>query len=191
MLNKTLTAILLLTIASLLVGFRFDSHPTVTAVHLQTGDKLSRGEVVSTDGEFASITLGENTLYLAYSTTISLERIFEDDLIVTLKRGRMVVDAHGPTPLVIETNFTESLLHESKATFINYDFLETVHVAPIDSSVQITINDTGEFLVTPSAIAIVETPPITYQAIEVNLATAGVIDFYTWAGALTGNSGAE
>lgn len=189
---RILTAVLFLAIMSLLVMQRFFGSPewtvAVAAVNEEsnyhTGEELQRGEIVTTPNGFLELTIGEDThVYLAAQTELELHRIFEDEVVLKLKKGRMVITTESELPVLIKTNTTESLVHKSSASFVNYDFLQTVHVIPLTDSVQIKIGD--EYLLTPAPLSIHETDPVTYQRLEVNLEAGDAKAFYEWAGHVT------
>lgn len=189
---RILTVVLFLSVMGLLVLQRFSGTGelivTVSSVdeesNYHTGEELQRGEIVSTPSGFLKLTIGEDThVYLAAQTELELHRIFEDEMILKLKKGRIVVSTESETPVRIKTNATESLLHKSSASFVNYNFLQTVHVIPLDGSVQLTIGD--EYLLTPVPLSIHETDPVTYETLEVNLQAGDAKTFYEWAGVLT------
>lgn len=176
----------------LLVLQRFSGPPeltvTVAAVneesHYHTGEERHRGEIVTTPNGFLELTIGQDThVYLAAQTELELHRIFENEVVLKLKKGRIVVSTESEMPVVIKTNATESLVHKSSASFVNYDFLQTVHLIPLTNSVQTKIGD--ENLLTPIPLAIHETDPVTYETLEVNLQAGDAKAFYTWAGVLT------
>ena len=184
---RILTVILFLSIMSLLVLQRFSGPPewvvTVVAINEEsnylTGEELQRGEVVTTPNGFLELTIWQNThVYLAAQTELELHRIFEDEVILKLKKGRIVVSTESEIPVLIKTNATESLIHKSSASFVNYDFLQTVHVIPLTDSVQIKIGD--EYLLTPAPLSIHEKDPVTYETLEVNFAAGDAKRFYEW-----------
>ncbi|MBI4438082.1 FecR domain-containing protein [Candidatus Uhrbacteria bacterium] len=189
---RLLTIALFLLVMSLLVLERFSGPPTfpVTVVRVDqesnyhTGESLTRGEIVTTAEGYLEITIGEDTrIFLSKNTQIELQRLFEDEVVIKLTKGRIVVDTQADTPVRIRTNRTQHLVHKSSASFVNYDFLQTVHVFPLTDTVQTTIGD--ENLITPLPLAIYETEPLRYEAITMNLAASDAKDFYVWAGVLT------
>lgn len=186
---RILTAVLFTAIMSLLVLQRFSGPPawtvTVAAVNEEssyhTGEELQRGEVVTTPNGFLQLQIGQDThVYLAAQTELELHRIFEDEVVLKLKKGRIVVSTESELPVLIKTNATESLVHKSSASFVNYDFLQTVHVIPLTDSVQVKIGDA--YLLTPAPLSIHETDPVTYETLEVNLEAGDSAGFYHWAG---------
>ena len=195
MLNRILTAVLFLAIMGLLIAQRFLEMPAemiVTVADVQgistiaVGDELRRGQVIETDDKFLKLAIADKTfLWLAPNTRIVLHRLFQDELTIRFTKGRIVVDNQAEVPLRLETNFTSNLVQGDLATFVNYDFLETIHVIPISGSVQVSVGETGEQLVTPSPLSIHETDPVTFEKLEVNLAAGDSADFYSWAGILT------
>ncbi len=182
MLKQVLTVSTFLAIMALLIMQRFSLPPTVAVFDINSEVTYQRGEIIKTTDDYLAIQMGESVVYLDKNTTVELDRLYLDELVVTLSKGRLLVDATGNTPLVIETNRTDHLIHKGLASFINYDWLETIHVIPISGSVQTTIRGTNEYLLTPLPLSIHETDPVSYEAIEVNFAAGPAADFYTWTG---------
>ncbi|MBI4256583.1 hypothetical protein HY626_00835 [Candidatus Uhrbacteria bacterium] len=193
MLPRVLTVVLFIAIMGLLVAQRFSLPPSlptqITAVYEEsnyhTGETLKRGQSVVTPGSgYLAISIGENIqIFMAANTELTLERLYENEMTVHLTKGRILVDAQGDVPIKVETNFTQHLVLEDIVSFINYDFLETVHVVPISGSVQVSI-DSGENLLTPVPLSIHETDPVTFEKLEVNLAAGDAAKFYEWTGTL-------
>lgn len=195
MLTRILTAVLFLTIMGLLIAQRFSFPPSLEILVIQiyeesnfhTGEVLRRGErVVTPESGYLAMMIGNaTTIYMAANTQLVLERVYEDEMTIHLSKGRILVDAQADVPLTITTNYTEHLLYQDVATFVNYDFLETVHVIPLSGSVQVSVDSTGEQLLTPIPLSIHETDPVTFEKLEVNLAAGDAADFYKWTGILT------
>lgn len=203
MLIRVLTAVLFLTIMGLLVVQRF-SMPPELPVRIAAGsgedagygfgEGLRRGSVIETGNGYLKVTIGveseqldqaQTILWLAPQTRIELDRLYEDELTIRFTRGRLLVDNHADVPLRLETNHTTSLVHGDIATFVNYDFLETIHVIPLSGSVQVSVDSTAEQLLTPVPLSIHETEPVTFEKLKVNLAAGDAADFYRWTGILT------
>ncbi|MEK7620529.1 MAG: hypothetical protein AAB413_04825 [Patescibacteria group bacterium] len=202
MLTKILTVFLFLGIIGLLIVQRF-SLPPELPVRIAAGsgedsgygfgEGLRRGSIVETADGFLKVTIGvefenldqaKTILWLAPNTRIQLDRLYEDELTIRFTRGRLLIDNHAQVPLRLETNFTSHLVYDDIATFVNYDFLETIHVIPLSGSVQVSVDSTGEQLLTPVPLSIHETEPVTFEKLEVNLAAGDAADFYEWVGVL-------
>jgi hypothetical protein len=188
---KNLTVGLFFLIMSMLIWQRFVGPDQLAVVVSDSsmeesyfvGDVLERGQTISTTDGFLSINIGDDTqVYLATNTEVEISRIFSDEIVLILTKGRMVASSSSEVPLVIMTNFTEQLIHKSTATFVNYDFLGTIHVIPIDGNVQFSMKDSDEFTSTPVPISIHETEPIEFNPIEVNLGAGDASEFYSWTG---------
>ncbi|NQV89198.1 MAG: hypothetical protein HQ488_02660 [Parcubacteria group bacterium] len=180
MLKQVLTVSTFLAIMALLIMQRFSLPPEVTVFDINSEETYERGELIKTTDGYLAIQIGESRVYLGKNTVLELDRIYTDQLTITLTKGRLLVDATGNIPLVVETNHTDHLIHKGLASFINYDWLETIHVIPISGSVQTTIRGTNDYLLTPLPLSIHETDPVSYQAIEVTLTTGPAADFYSW-----------
>lgn len=203
MLARILTATLFLAIMGLLIVQRFSLPPELPVriaagsgenTGYGLGERLRRGSVIETDNGYLKITIGveseqidqaQTILWLAPNTRIELDRLYENELTIRFTRGRMVVSNQADTPLKIKTNYTIQLVYQDLATFVNYDFLETIHVIPLSGSVQVSVDSTGEQLLTPVPLSIRETEPVTFEKLEVNLAAGDAANFYQWTGVLT------
>ena len=195
MLVRVLTVSIFLSIIGLLTAQRFFAMPpqmTVTVRDVQgesawsVGDEMNRGEIIATGEEYLRLRIGEVAdIWLARQTTLELRRLFEDELSVLLTRGRMLVSHHGQIPLRVQTNHTSHAVLGDVVSFVNYDFLETIHVIPLSGSVQVFVEGTGEGLLTPLPLSIHETDPVSYGTLEVNLSAGDAAEFYRWAGVLT------
>jgi hypothetical protein len=191
---RILTTVLFLAIMGLLVAQRFLAVPPQLPVmvvdvegegELVVGSLLRRGEVIETVDEFVEVSIGDNiNIWIAAYSRLELHRLFEDELVVRFTKGRMVVDNHGDVPLNIQTNRTNHIVHGDIASFVNYDFLETVNVIPLSGSVQVNVESTGDYLLTPVPLSIHETDPVTFEKLEVNLAAGDAKPFYEWSGIL-------
>lgn len=190
MLIRILTVVLFLTIMGLLVAQRFLSIPTEVQVMIvdtngdtvhTVGDVFSRGQTIDSGSGYIKFTIANSmSLWLAPNTQIELHRLYEDELTIRFTKGRLVVDNHAEVPLRLETNFTSHLVLDDVASFVNYDFLETIHVIPVSGSVQVNVDSTDEQLLTPVPISIHETDPVTFEKLDVNLEAGDAADFYRW-----------
>lgn len=162
------------------------------------GEKLKRGSSVITHDNMLKLSIGkeaeelhesDTVLWLAQNTQVTLERLYENEIVIKLVKGRVVVSTQTEFPLVIETNLTKHMIHKAVASFVNYDFLETVHVIPLAGYVQTIIG--GQTMATPVPISIHETEPVGYSALEVNLNAGDSASFYEWTGVLTKESTSE
>jgi hypothetical protein len=152
-----------------------------TSDDYKVGDKLRRGQTIQTDeNEFLALQIGAARVGLAEKTLIELKRLLENERILIFPRGRIVVDNPEGAPLFINTLKTENTLTQGKATLINFDFLHTVHIIPLERAIQTRIIGTNEFLVLPRPIAVDESGTGSYQAIEFNPAQNTESAFYAW-----------
>ena len=198
---RILTGALFLAIMGLLIAQRFSLPPELPVrivagsgedAGYGFGEELRRGSVVETGDGFLQLTIGvelenlnqaKTILWLAPHTRVELHRLYQDELTIRFTKGRLVVSNQAEVPLKIETNHTTHLVHGDVASFVNYDFLETVHVIPIKGSVQVNM-PSGENLLTPVPLSIHETEPVTFEKLEVNLAAGDSEEFYEWTGVL-------
>lgn len=189
MLTRLITVILFVSIVSLLIWQRFDTPPTepvsITAISgssdFEIEDRLKRGQFIETNDEFLQIGIGESMIALAANTRIELEDLAEGSPVVRLHKGRIFAQS-DEMPLWITTDLSENVVQRGSATFVNYDFQESVHVIPIEGSVQTSIESINEYLLLPVSVAIQEGYNPGYEAIDVNLEAGESADFYNWLG---------
>jgi len=173
---------------SLLIWQRFNLGPRTDAVVLAStsprylsGTHLRRGETVETNAnEFVAIGLAEATIGLSERTSLELHRLYDDVRIVNLSRGRIIVNNPTEQPIYINTLKTQNTVTLARATFINFDFLQTVHLIPLSGSFQTILKDTNEALLVPTPIAVHEVDPPTYSLITFDVSKNSAQSFYTW-----------
>ncbi len=180
-------ALILISFA-LLVWQRFDLGPRTdvvvlasTSPHYLVGTHLRRGETIETRAnEYVAIGLGEARVGLSERTSLELFRLYDDTRILKFPRGRIIV--HNPTnqSIYIDTLKTQNNVTDATATFINFDFLQTVHIIPLYHSVETVLVDTKDSLILPIAIAVQETVPVSYEPISFERFNNTAVDFYTW-----------
>ena len=173
------------TIFGILLFQRFVGPPTVNATIIDTQgetvlklpESVKRGETINTDEEFLQLTIGTTSIYLAQRTTITIDRLFEHEQVITLNRGRIYINATDP--LWIDTRKSQNLIENGTANLINYDFLEEVHIIPINGQIQTTIKDSNDYLLLPVPIALNELTG-EYQQLDINLDGGDAATFYEW-----------
>ena len=140
-------------------------HHDDTRVVIQTGD----------DG-YIRFVIGENVLVgMAERTTLTLESITSNNLRILVTRGRIVVEQTGSEPLHIQTNFTDTTLENGAITLVNYDFLETVMIAPYPVAKASVKTSLGSIPLS-SALSIHETPEVKIEGTSPTL----TLPFYEW-----------
>ena len=159
------------------------------------GERLQRGSIIETQNGFLKIAIGEElsnadqaqtNIWLSKNTSIELVRLYKDELVIRLIKGRILTQTQTETALVIKTNHTQHSIYKGTASFVNYDFLETIHVIPLKGSfVQTDLLETNESFTQSTPYSIHETIPVSHQPIEVNLLAGDSTDFYQWTNTLT------
>ncbi len=200
---KILTVVLFCFVVGLLIAQRF-SLPEQLPVRITAGagedagygfgEGLQRGSLVETTEGFIQLNIGEELaqadqaqtiIWLSKNTSIELERLYKNELIIRLIKGRILAKTSAQTPLMIKTNNTEHVLSDAMASFINYDFLETIHVIPLMNSVETYLRQTKERFTQSVPYSIHETPPVSHESLDVNLIAGDSAEFYQWTNALT------
>src|SRR3989338_5146365 len=201
---KILTVVLFCFVVGLLIVQCF-SLPTELPVRITAGagedsgygfgERLQRGSIIETQNGFLKIAIGEElsnvdqaqtNIWLSKNTSIELVRLYKDELVILLIKGRILTQTQAETALVIKTNHTQHSIYKGTASFINYDFLETIHVIPLkDSLIQTDLLETNESFTQSTPYSIHETIPVSHESLEVNLLAGDSADFYQWTNILT------
>lgn len=150
---------------------------------------IRRGEIVQTseDGR-TKIRLGFGTeISLDHNTDLRIDDLSKEQPSVTLLRGRIYIDTHtdraGATnegPLTLKTLRTSVLLPYGKLSLVNYDFLETLAIYPIESSVSVKQPD-GNIVTIDTPNELHETPPISWKRTTFDPTSGSAAEFYAWA----------
>ncbi len=203
MIQKIAITFFVIIVAGLLVWQRFDIEPHVPATVLaeqnsqfEINDRLKRGLTIETaDNERFAFKIQNSIITLDERTTLVLESLKNSENVIKLLRGRIVVDAppadakaladRRDEVIFVDTNFTANVVQASKTSFVNYDFLETVHLIPIEGMVQFSIKKVPEYSLSFLPISIKETPPVEISKLEVNIETGAASEFYKWSDKIT------
>lgn len=197
MVQKIAISFIIILSASLLILLRYDL-PKQAVISLvksntsnyNTNQTFRRGELIETKSdEMLLLRIDENLIGLDQNTTIELVDLTASTPILKFTKGRIYLEANNDTPLIISTNYTENLIHKSKATIINYDFLEKIHLVPLSGSIQTTIKESNDYLLIPVPLEIKsnkarpglqagETQKFEYTSITFNRNSAKM--FYDW-----------
>lgn len=188
--NKTyfLGMALFVLIFTFLIAQRFDETPrlevTVTAqdgeLNYKISEELKRGTFVETADDFLKLQIGDTiTIALDHNSQIELEDLRVEGPTVRLYKGRVVARSIS-TPIFITTNTTETTVLDASATFVNYDFLQTVHLIPMEGTIQTYLKSTQDDLYLPVPISVSEGEAPGYESLEVNLQAPSVLEFYQW-----------
>lgn len=178
-------AIFAVLVATLLVGQRFGFawaggdgyHPQQTATVVGSSKSIRRGETVSTgSGERTRLVIGAQSISLDENTDVVLADLRDESLAIRLVRGRIYVDG----PVTVSTNFTSTTTASGALTVVNFDFLETVSIAPFFTTATVTTKGSPS-VTTEKPVSIHETPPVSIVEIPFDTNAASVADFYRWA----------
>lgn len=189
---KKITILLVFLILSgTLVYRRFDLQPQMNAVLIdENGSQkmavtasraLKRGQIIKTEaGEYQLLKIGADYLVaIDERTTIELHSLSPARPVLRFTRGRLWIKNELNIPLILETEKTESLVSQTTASFINYDFKEMVIIAPIKGSIQTRLKDKNEYLLIPVPINVNEKTS-SYSATTFDPTTGTAADFYRW-----------
>jgi len=153
---------------------------------LSVDDRIYRGEtIVTAPGSFAQLTISDFshiiTVGVDERTTLTVDDVAVTEPELFLHAGRIETFMDGTVDdLFVRTNFTRSQLGKGRASFINYDFKETVGIVPIVGNVSITATKNKQTLTTSTPVGIHETDPVTVDEIGFNREAGAVKPFYDW-----------
>ncbi|MBI5370267.1 hypothetical protein HZA85_03705 [Candidatus Uhrbacteria bacterium] len=180
---------ILVAVFGLLIAQRLHTQPSLIARIVDTensahkvGEIIRRGETLTTQpNEHLLVQIGDSLrVGMDERSTLEFWKLFDKDVTLRFKRGRLFVDNPSVQPVFVETNKTENSLVQGQASFINYDFKQLVTVAPLVGSVQTRLKNSNEFLVVPSALNISEGDTPTFSKTAVDVTQGLAADFYTW-----------
>lgn len=153
---------------------------------LLVDDRVYRGETIVTEpGTFAQLTISNFshilTVGLDERTSITIDAATPDRVDLYLHSGRIETFDDGTIGTVgVRTNFVRTESGHGRASFVNYDFKETVGVIPIVGTVDVTTTKNDETQTISSPIEIHETEPVTSVATAFDPAGSAARNFYTW-----------
>ncbi len=192
MLRKIASILFILTVFGVLIALRFSVPDSVSVIitdsngstAYQKSSVLKRGQFVKTGkGEYLAIQIGASIqLWLDENTTIELKRTYVDERSIGFTRGRIVVESTDQTPLLIETKQTQNIVQNAVASFVNYDFRDTISVIPFEGSVESGIKKINKYFLIPKSVNIHEIPPFKIEPIEFKKDMGVYATFYDWVG---------
>ena len=178
-------AIFGLIVATLLVGQRFgfvwtggDGYrPQRTATIEASAESYRRGETVSTGpGERKRLVIASQSIAIDENTDVVLSDMRDESLSIKIVRGRIYVDG----PITVTTNRTSTSAESGALSIVNYDFLETLSIAPFFATATVEIIGYTP-IATEKPVSIHETQPVSIVEIPFDTSAASVADFYRWA----------
>jgi hypothetical protein len=148
---------------------------------------VQRGEMVRTGpGQRVMIQLSfADVVSLDENTDLIVETNTTDAIVLKLIRGRVYLDTHTAAdssgePVTIKTNFTRSTIRYGALSVVNYDFLETVSVIPLETTADIIVRNNNPFT-SDKAVNIHETNPVSVVETIFDPTAGTIAGFYDWA----------
>ncbi len=178
-------AIFALIVVTLLVGQRFGFVwaggngyiPQRTVAIVGSDATYQRGQTISTKaGEREKLSVAAVLIALDENTTLTIENAQDGKVSVKLSRGRL----YASGPLTVTTNFTSTTIASGAISVVNYDFLETVTVAPLGTSAMVTTKGSAPIDI-QKPVNVHETPPVSIIKTPFDTNAASVADFYHYA----------
>ncbi len=155
---------------------------------LAVGDRLRRGESVITEaGCFAKIVLQDDsqsvTIAMDERTNLTVDAATVERVGLYLHAGRIESVNDGTIETFdVRTNFTKTTIGPGRASFVNYDFSETIAIIPLSSTLTLTTTKNDETTVVSSPINAHETNPVSVTPAAFNPQAGGSARFYEWVG---------
>lgn len=147
------------------------------------GDRLERGEFVRTGDDSRALLRFEGVaIGLDERTDIELVSLTPGEATIKLLRGRIMVQTNNF--LTVETNLTSSSLLSGGLSMVNFDFLETIAIHPVDSVVAVELPDDKQFI-SQTSVELKETPPMDVRDIDFAPFSGAGADFYHWFESVT------
>ena len=143
---------------------------------VQTGSLL-RGETIRTGfGERVKLQCNFGyQVWLDENTDLAVVENTKDRVVLRLIRGRIYADTQEftdiPEGLTVQTNDVRATVKTGKLHVVNYDFLETVSIAPIETTASVSVHGGLPFF-SPTALSIHETDPVSVTQSDFNMAAA-------------------
>lgn len=159
---------------------------TVRTLAVGVNDRIYRGETITTaPGSFAQLEFNDYFhgfgVGMDERTTLTVDATVVTEPQLFLHAGRIETFMDGTVEsLLVRTNFTRSRLGKGRASFVNYDFKETIGIVPIVGPVNITTTKNKQTLTTSTPVGIHETDPVTVDEIGFNREAGSVKLFYDW-----------
>ncbi len=186
MLQKIAILVIFLTVSGLLIWQRFDipDHLPVQIVArdgsgLQLDEPIRRGQVIETGkDQRVALRVADALLVLDENTRLDLTDLAAENIVLQLRTGRIVAKNDSSSPIVINTQKTENLLSDGTATFVNFNFLNKLHIAPVEGTIQTQLAGMEEIMLLPIAIEVLESEPPTFTPIS--FSRDGASEFYYW-----------
>lgn len=145
------------------------------------GDTIKRGETLKTPANTrAFVEINDVQLFMDQRTDVVFERLFEDQIRLSVTRGRIVL-YHRDTPndVTVETNYLSTKMPQDGAlTLINYNFDETVNIVPFKNTPLDTTHRNGTTHTYNTAVSIQEIP-MTVSETRFN-PNGDAKSFYEW-----------
>lgn len=170
---------------------RFDVRPKVTVTVLRDtgltyiiGHEFKQGETVqTTKGEFVEISIGSiGTIALDENTNLELKSLVQNDLRVKFGHGRILIRVtDSESTLRVDTPTAQTVLNESNATFIGYDFKQQTSIIPLSGSIQTTIPLLNQTFELTNPITVHDVNPPSVENISFDEKTDARKEFYEWA----------
>lgn len=158
----------------------------------QLWQSVARGETIRTGvGERVLLQLDfANTIALDENTDVMIEENNLHAIRVKLLRGRVyadthVTDRHDENPdwaktISIDTKASRTTIETGSVTIVNYDFLDRVSIAPIETEAEIVVGGDMMFNSTTPVIIDDAYGNMLDENAPFSMSSPDVIDFYQW-----------
>ena len=177
-LNKILIISIIAIASGLLVYNRVATETHMSAVNIESGEIIKRGEIMTTLDQYASFKISNTTIYLAKNTELKLANGRAGNLDLQLIQGRIVVT--GQSNISIR-EVDVKLESDARASIVHYSWLNEIEVAPLNGPVSVWYDEQSRALNT-QAIRMSTLAPYATEFIDFNPSQSSEKEFYDWIG---------
>ncbi|EKD47379.1 MAG: hypothetical protein ACD_66C00091G0004 [uncultured bacterium] len=177
-LNKILIISIIAIASGLLVYNRVATETHMSAVNIESGEIIKRGEIMTTLDQYASFKISNTTIYLAKNTELKLANGRAGNLDLQLIQGRIVVT--GQSNISIR-EVDVKLESDARASIVHYSWLNEIEVAPLNGPVSVCYDEQSRALNT-QAIRMSTLAPYATEFIDFNPSQSSEKEFYDWIG---------
>ncbi len=172
--NVILISLIVIIAAGLLIWNRIDVEPHLSAVDIETGSLVERGEIMTTTDEYAAFKVGGSIVYLSENTELKLVDGREEQVDLQLIQGRIVLEGDSNVSIREIDVSTQGVV-----SIVHYSWLDQIEVATIENQTSIKFDDQMITLENES-ILMSTLAPYTTEYIEFDPKESSEVEFYDW-----------
>lgn len=176
--ERFLIVLIVIIASGLLIYNRVATEIHISAINLESGEIIKRGETMATTDSYATFEILDSTIYLSKNSEVKLIDGRQDQIDLQLIQGRIVVT--GQLNISIR-EVDVKLESDSKASIVHYSWLDEIEVIPINGSANVLYDKQSRFLDAQS-IRMSTLDPYATEFIDFNPEQSSEKEFYDWVG---------